>query len=372
MKPLHLILLFMLVLALSSCETPPNYENLQKVFPAVVIVATENATGTGFIVNRDGYVLTCQHVVGNNRTALVLMNSGSDYQCDVAAADSWKDLAIVRLPVNSAGYPFAELGDSSESDALQTGAPVTVLSYPGGSDVHSLTLTTGVLCGFGRSRSVQYLQSSARVYPGSSGGPMLDSSGRVIGIINNRYANVLQGCTTFATAASEATGLLDRLAKGQTGSSGPDYSPAPPKPVCSNVGCKAPDFSLQTTDGRQVTLDSFKGRKLIMVFVSPGCASCQDVLACVQKIYHNWPRSQLEVLAVVRGTAAEAQQFALQSSVSYPAAADLDNKITGLFKPDSLPALYILNSLGEIKVKRYAPFGGCAQELDGLLRMIYP
>jgi len=231
MKKLFLIIISIIPLAASlfaACNPPPYYENAKKVFPAVVRVIAGDSMGSGVILSADGTVLTGQHVVGDSITALVLLNNGAQYEGKVAAADTQRDLAVIKLPVQAGTLPTAVLGKSEESDELQTGSPVLVLGYPAENQINNLALTTGIICSFRRIESVAYLQSEAKVYPGSSGGPMLNSNGEVIGIINSKYVGMEGSCATFATASSEVSALLNDLSK-------PPVTASPSGPAISNI-----------------------------------------------------------------------------------------------------------------------------------------
>ena len=456
-------MLFGLLLpAATSCHTPPYYDNVKKDFPAIVMVLAGDRQGSGVIISSDGWALTGQHVVNNAKKVNVLLNNGSIYEAPVSGQDEASDLAFIKLPPNDAGYPFVTLGDSTESDELQTGSPVVVLGYPAGNDIKNLMFSTGIVCAFRTIESVDYIQSDATVYAGSSGGPMLNTRGDVIGIINSKYTNLKDSCATFATSINTAKSLFARVQKGlpigaqqsavqppvnvaitinnvQTSnitSSGATiswqtniptsggvelgknefsnayvsaggkpatshsvqitglearttyrfritaadkagklvyssiYDLATERATCANVGCRVPGFSLNTTDGRTVSLSSYKGRKVILVFTSAGCSSCAEVMRCIQQIYGNWPREQMEVIVVVSlEKAAEVDRWIKTYEIKTPVVLDPAGDITNQYQPAKMPALYFLDGEGTIKSKKYAPLGGCGREIDALLRL---
>ena len=463
--PLTVFPLFgILVLSLTACSAPPYNDSVKKVFPAVVRIMTDTSMGSGVIITKEGYVLTSQHVVNTSKTVTVLLNSGGGtYQAEVAGADEATDLAFIKLPVKESGYPFAVLGSSAESDDLQTGGPVLVTGYPADTDINHLVLSTGVVCSFFKKESVDYIQSDAAINAGSSGGPMLNTKGDVIGIINSKYVNLKDKCATFATAINTAKLLFARVEKGlpigaqqaaiqennnaavvignvkidnvtsssvsvswetnvaarggvEIGqndfshfypSSGgnpatshnvqitglesktsyrlrivvrdkadrPTYSSGyellTEREACANVGCRAPVFSLNTTDGRMISLNTYKGRKVILVFTAAGCSSCSEVMRCIQQIYDNWPRSQMEVIVVVSlEKASEVDRWIKLYGIKTPVVLDPDGDVTNRYQPAKMPALYFLDSEGIIKSKKYAPLGGgCGKEIDTLLRL---
>jgi S1-C subfamily serine protease len=367
-------LLLVAALALNACSPAP-YDNVKQIFPAVVRVVTTGKMGSGIIVSREGLVLTSQHVVDNNTVVTIQLNNGASYQGSVAVSDSDRDLAVIKLPENPSGYPFAAMGNSAESDALQISSPVLIIGYPAGTDIQHVIVTTGILCAFPPMRAVNYLQSDAKIFPGSSGGPMTDKTGNVIGIINSQYSNLEGHCATFATAISEAQVLLDKAAHGQTAAVQPP--PAVSKPAapttpasCAEVGCKAPDFTLSTPDGKPVSLSSFKGKKVILAFVSTRCSTCLEISLCTQQFYNNWPREQMEIISIVSqekpaDVASWIKTYGFKNPVVLDPAGDVYNK----YRPEKVPALYFLDVYGTIKIKKYAPIDDCATELDSLLKL---
>jgi len=356
-----------IALTVTSCAAPPYYDNIKKVFPAVVCIMVENRVGSGVIVSADGYVLTCQHLTGDDTMATVIMNKGVAYLGNVVAIDKTRDLAIIKLTQESGGFPFATLGDSSESDALQTGSPIVTLGFPGVSATgNNLRLTTGILCSFSRVRDVRILKSSARTDPGSSGGPMVDSEGNVIGIVSSKYVNIEEGCINFAIASNEARDMLTELGGGQL----PEKPPAEvtARPVCPNTGCRAPDFNLTTTDGQSLSLSSLKGKRAILLFVSAGCQACTEMIHSVQKVYDYWPEKQLAVAVILSQVKSpDAESWIKQNDVKLPVSPDSTGDVTSLFKPDKIPAAYFLDKEGTIKVKRYDSLS--SGDVDALLRL---
>ena len=364
-----LALTIVIPLVLNSCSAQPAYyDNVKKVLPAVVRVTTGEKVGSGVIVTKEGYVLTGQHVVGANKMATVQLNSGTRYQGAIVVSDQSKDLAVMKLPDSPSGYPFAVLGNSNESDALQTGDPVLVVGYPAENNIKTLSLTTGTLCAFPRMQSVSYLQSDAKVSAGSSGGPMTNSSGEVIGIINSKYVNMEGRCATFATAASEAKAMLDQVTQEKPA---PGATPATATATaCSDVGCSAPDFNLTTLDGKHVSLTRLKGKKTILAFVSTRCSSCLELIVCIQEIYGNWPRGQMDVLTIVsKEKSTDVERWIKLYGIKTPVVLDADGAVYNRYRPDRVPALYFLNGDGNIKIKKYAPLEDCARTLDFLLRL---
>jgi len=330
--------------------------------------------GSGVVIHKAGYVLTSDHVVNDSKIAIVIFNSGAQYQGNVIQTDAARDLALIQLSGNNVQFPYANLGTSVESDDLQAGNNIAVVGYPAYANSGEPTVTGGVICAFPAIESVRYIQTSAAVYPGSSGGPMLNCFGEVIGIVNGKYTNNSGACATFATAIDEAGGLIAQInGPGDAGGSqGKDYAaqlPDIPR-VCPNVGCTAPDFTLQSLDGKSISLHSLKGKKALVIFTGTECPACSHLIQCVSQVYDAWPRGLLEILVIIsREKSSDIERWAKENKVKCPVLPDPSGEVYNLYKPASLPAMYFINTYGDIKIKRATHFEKCAAEVDVLLRL---
>jgi S1-C subfamily serine protease len=148
------------------------------VSPAVVSVSRRGGSGSGFFIREDGVLLTNVHVVGNSRVVEVGLADGRVLPGRVIGGDPPSDVAVVQVDLDDA--PTVPLGDS---DQLQVGQTAIAIGNPLGFE---RTVTTGVVSALNRSpRGLQvggFIQTDASINSGNSGGPLLDSEGRVIGI----------------------------------------------------------------------------------------------------------------------------------------------------------------------------------------------
>jgi S1-C subfamily serine protease len=157
--------------------------------PAVVNIRTANGesgrrsggSGSGFLFTPDGFLLTNHHVVGRSSRLCIRLKDGREVSGRVVGADPWTDVAVVQA--DASGLPHAVLGASG---GLRVGQLVVAIGSPYGFDA---TVTAGVISALGRTlRSItghlvdNVIQTDAALNPGNSGGPLLDSQGRVIGI----------------------------------------------------------------------------------------------------------------------------------------------------------------------------------------------
>lgn len=152
----------------------------RRASPAVVSVLQPDGSGSGsgIIVQADGVVLTNAHVVGDARRVQIGLADGRLLDGQVLGGDPSVDVAVVR--VNATGLPTAVIGDA---DRLEVGQVAIAIGNPLGLD---RTVTSGVVSavnrnprGFGLDGLIQ---TDAAISPGNSGGPLLDSEGRVIGL----------------------------------------------------------------------------------------------------------------------------------------------------------------------------------------------
>ncbi len=148
---------------------------VSRVNPAVVTITTGSALGSGFIINPQGYVLTNRHVVNGASVVQVELDSGQSYAAQVVGVSREDDIAIVQLPVHN--LPVAALGDSSR---VQQGQSIVAIGSPLGL---KHTATRGIISNTNVDIDGHaFLQTDAPLNPGNSGGPLIDTHGRIIGI----------------------------------------------------------------------------------------------------------------------------------------------------------------------------------------------
>ena len=175
--------------------------------------------GSGFIINSDGRILTNYHVISGSSQVEVTLPDQTKYKADVLVRDRQDDLALIKINPRSK-LPYLNLGDS---DKLQVGQKVLAIGNPFGLE---LTLTTGIVSSLGRTiqgsnQNEQTLegmiQTDAAINSGNSGGPLLDSSGNVIGINTAIYGpnggNIGIG---FAMPINRAKAMLEDYQAGKS------------------------------------------------------------------------------------------------------------------------------------------------------------
>ena len=153
------------------------------------VMSVPRGTGSGFVWDDDGHVVTNLHVIAGAAEANVKLADGRDYTASLVGASSTHDIAVLRIRVpkdRPAPLPIGTSGD------LRVGQKVFAIGNPFGLD---WTLTTGIVSALDRSLNgedggvIQHLiQTDAAINPGNSGGPLLDSAGRLIGINTAIYS----------------------------------------------------------------------------------------------------------------------------------------------------------------------------------------
>ena len=167
--------------------------------------------GSGLILTSNGYILTNHHVVEGSRTLSVTLMDGRELPASIVKISDTTDLALIK--VDATGLPAATIGDS---DSIQVGQTAIAIGSPLGTFTE--TVTRGVVSGLDREITVTdestrrgstlkgLIQTDAAINPGNSGGPLLDATGKVVGL-NTAVATSAQGLG-FAIPISAASDLI--------------------------------------------------------------------------------------------------------------------------------------------------------------------
>ncbi len=188
-----------------------------KVSPAVVNIKVkkktgdrsgEDAGGSGFIISPEGFIVTNCHVAENSKKIEIELQDGRVFPADLTGLDPYTDLAVLKIYTDN--LPFISF---SENAGLKVGQLSIAIGNPYG---FQCTVTTGVISALGRtlqSRSGRMIdnviQTDAALNPGNSGGPLVDSTGKVIGV-NTAIIRGAQGIC-FAIGAGTTEYIVGKL-----------------------------------------------------------------------------------------------------------------------------------------------------------------
>ena len=203
---------------------------VESVGPSVVSIVVESqantifgtvmqsGAGTGVIISSDGYILTNNHVVGNSKSATVMLDDGTVYEnVEVVGSDPLNDIAFMKIK-DAKDLPTVTLGDSS---TVKVGQQVVAIGNALGQ--YQNTVTTGILSGVGRpvtagsesggqqENLVDLLQTDAAINSGNSGGPLVNMAGQVIGINTAIVADANN--IGFSIPINSTKGLIEGLLK---------------------------------------------------------------------------------------------------------------------------------------------------------------
>src|SRR3954469_9144434 len=190
------------------------------------------ATGSGFLIDNDGHILTNAHVVQGAKRVDVQLGDGATQQAQIVGTDQSTDIALLKVD-NTEGVNPLPLGDSTK---VQVGDPVVAIGNPFGLD---RTVTTGIVSALQRQIQApngfsisDVIQTDAAINPGNSGGPLIDGAGQVIGI-NSQIESQSGGNegVGFAVPIKTAAQVVSQLENGgevhraYLGVSGGDITP---------------------------------------------------------------------------------------------------------------------------------------------------
>lgn len=176
---------------------------------AVVLIRTDESLGAGFVVKNRRLVATAFHVIEDGGPITVYSRSGGEYDATVYTYDEEKDLAVLEL---GRDFEESEPLPLRTGGALGVGEPVVMVGHPYGDyadtveDLEGLltwTITSGIVGGI----SDRFIQTDAASSPGNSGGPVLDTYGRVLGVVSRRLDGA-EGLT-FSVPTRDLQRLLD-------------------------------------------------------------------------------------------------------------------------------------------------------------------
>lgn len=209
MRPLRLLLLpsFLTVIACYSFSQQGVSDVVKQSSDAVVLIVIsdssgqETALGSGFLVSADGEIVTNHHVIKDAHSAVVKLSNGAFFPVSgVLADDSSRDLAIIK--VKGKNLPFLSLGDMEK---IHVGDHVVAIGSPLGLEG---TVSDGIVSAVREVNNKKWIQTTAPASHGNSGGPLLDMSNHVVGVITAGVNSELGQNLNFAVPCSDIASLV--------------------------------------------------------------------------------------------------------------------------------------------------------------------
>ncbi len=169
----------------------------------VLSAGEPSSAGTGFVVNPDGYLLTCEHVVRDADKIKVTLGDKT-WEAAVISVDKVHDLALIQIPAK--GLPVLPLVNS---DGVEVGQEVRAFGYPL-SDLlgDNIKVTRGTISGISKFDTQKVFQFDAAANPGNSGGPLVNEKGEVLGIINAKIKDSVASAVAFAVPVNYAINFM--------------------------------------------------------------------------------------------------------------------------------------------------------------------
>jgi dipeptidyl aminopeptidase/acylaminoacyl peptidase len=184
-----------------------------KVRGSIVQVKVDEGSGSGFVIDAAGLVLTNNHVVSGSTQIKVVFEDGQEFTATLVGRDMVRDLALIKIdPGTRTLVPLV----FADRDRVDLGEQMMVLGYPLGA--RDLSVTQGLISSLrdDDSRNTRFIQTDAAVNPGNSGGPMVNLYGEVVGVVSSKFVGLGIEGVGFAISDTVVYLVLDRLKNGET------------------------------------------------------------------------------------------------------------------------------------------------------------
>ncbi len=175
--------------------------DLASSIAATVTIKTENGHGSGFAITNNGYLLTNYHVVAGMDTVLV-MNEGQEFPATVVRSNALEDVALLKIDHN-----FEYCYDLAGAGGYTVGQDVFAIGTPTSIELGQ-TLSKGIISGLRQVEETELIQTDVSVNPGNSGGALVDSNGKLLGVVTSKISGFgVEGISFSIPAGVARTGL---------------------------------------------------------------------------------------------------------------------------------------------------------------------
>ncbi len=192
MKKIILLMLLLPLIVLADAELEALSAKVERDTLRVIVPINEHniSTGSGFIINKDGYVITNNHVTKDNRGLIILINKHDEYK-DITLIKTYPKHDITILKINN--YNKGTFFKLQKPSTIKKGQDINTLGFPGGADLleglsFNATLSDGIISKIDRATqgdfppNYKFVQISATINKGNSGGPLFNNNGSIVGI----------------------------------------------------------------------------------------------------------------------------------------------------------------------------------------------
>jgi S1-C subfamily serine protease len=191
-----------------------NADIIKKLKPATVYIETTEGAGSGMIIDTNGYILTNAHVVWDVSAAKIKLSDGRSLSAEVIGRDEIVDLAILKI----VGTSFSKVTFGNSDNVVQ-GDDVFTLGYPFGLE-GDVSFKEGTISRRISDGDATYLETSAEIHPGNSGGPLVNKYGEVVGVNSASYGQSIKGVNIgetikLAIPVNVAKNLIPELKAGR-------------------------------------------------------------------------------------------------------------------------------------------------------------
>lgn len=177
-------------------------QEVSQAMEASVTIATDLGHGSGFAVSADGYILTNFHVVANAKTITVHNNDGSTLEAEVVRKNEFKDLALLKVKKE---YPYAFALQAKKN--FKVGDDIYAIGTPNSVELGQ-SLSRGIISGERSNDEDHYIQTDASINTGNSGGPLVNSRGELLGVVNSKLSGIGIEGIAFAIPGFEIEAAL--------------------------------------------------------------------------------------------------------------------------------------------------------------------
>lgn len=179
--------------------------DLDSIVKSVFKVESGDSQGSAVVVDSRGYLLTSYHVIQNRRTIKLWSSTGKEYAASLVAYSTDKDLALIK-PKSTLGVTFTPLEFEKQRN-IKVGDQVYAIGYPAEQDV---TITKGVVSAVDREiDGIDHVQTDVPINPGSSGGPVVNNAGRIVGLSTSKFVGWAYEGIGFAVQSNLLEGFVE-------------------------------------------------------------------------------------------------------------------------------------------------------------------